>query len=499
MAVATPPSPLRRPWPFLSFLCFLLTTRDAASALNVTVDLSTAAVALPPLFLSVTVDSQFVTMNYSDPVLRNLTLALSPAYIRYGGNSHQDLAYNFSSPQGEAAGDTLCTEAEAPTATNVLTPQLWHDIYDFSTATKTEVVFGLNGLTLHDNSSWNPEPALPFLEYVAKHLQFVGWELGNEPDLYYRRNITVTPEQRGADFNGLREILSKHFFLTWLMGPDVADPGPDGAKYMAEFLATVEPGVLDGATWHQYYGDGATAELWMTSDVSMLDKFLDEASAFNSTLRTSKHKDIWLWLGETSNFYGGGSPIVSDTYGAGFMWLDKLGIAARYNISIVCRQTLLGNAYALLDAETLTPHIDYWLSVLHKRLFSGTVLNVEESLQHGRSLRAYAHCTSSSYPNAQKGAVSMMLLNTDNTTSISVNFSATKLAHSQMHLFDLQPESNETSATNVLLNGQLLKVVNGVLPPLTPQVLAAQTTIVVQPTRYLMLVFIDAEAPACML
>jgi hypothetical protein len=56
------------------------------------------------------------------------------------------------------------------------------------------------------------------------------------------------------------------------------------------------------------------------------------------------------WLGETSSTYGGGSADASDTYAAGFCWLDKLCLAGAYQIAIVARQDLYGANYGLLSS-----------------------------------------------------------------------------------------------------------------------------------------------------
>jgi len=60
-------------------------------------------------------------------------------------------------------------------------------------------------------------------------------------------------------------------------------------------------------------------------------------------------------LGETASAYGGGAPGLSDRFVATFLWLDKLGIAAREGIDIVFKQTLVGGNYGLIDHDTLKP------------------------------------------------------------------------------------------------------------------------------------------------
>ena len=141
-----------------------------------------------------------------------------------------------------------------------------------------------------------------------------------------------------------------------------------------------------------------------------------------------------IWLGETSSFYGGGAANVSDRFGAGFTWLDKLGAgdrtvflrhlyiqmmilprqardkhrestqkdrfvaAARLNVSVVCRQAWMGGQYSLIHYTSFKPLPDYWASVLHKQLTGTAVLDVTGSLVRKKSASfAPFHATNVSF------------------------------------------------------------------------------------------------------
>lgn len=80
-----------------------------------------------------------------------------------------------------------------------------------------------------------------------------GWELGNEPDLFKEHNITVSPQQLGADFENYKAVLSANGEgSTPVFGPDVAD----NQEYFSSVLASSGQSV-DRATYHFYYGPGS--------------------------------------------------------------------------------------------------------------------------------------------------------------------------------------------------------------------------------------------------
>ncbi|GFR91019.1 heparanase [Elysia marginata] len=98
---------------------------------------------------------------------------------------------------------------------------------------------------------------------------------------------------------------------------------------------------------------------------------------------------------ETSSAYGGGAEGLSDGFAAGFLWLDKLGLAAKYQVTHLFRQSFFGGRYALVDMQ-LNPNPDLFLSVLYKRLVEGPVFQVT-SIDIPAQLRLYAHCVRNAY------------------------------------------------------------------------------------------------------
>ena len=118
-------------------------------------------------------------------------------------------------------------------------------------------------------------------------------------------------------------------------------------------------------------------------DPDTLDDLITEIQKVQYIMKESGASSLKLWLGETSSAYGGGVPGVSDSYIAGFMWLDKLGIAARLQHNVVIRQTFYGGSYSLINTKTLDPFPDYWSSFLYKKLVGSRVLEVHDGISLG--------------------------------------------------------------------------------------------------------------------
>ena len=171
---------------------------------------------------------------------------------------------------------------------------------------------------------------------------------------------------------------------------------------MDEFLNTSAAGPGDGpdiATWHFYYRllDHSKATITWHDFVnpSILDEFLAEAR------EAQQQSHAWLmakpgrerWVGETSSFNGAsGCGELCSSFGAGFLWLDKLGLAANTHHKTVCRQTYARLNYSLISVDG-TPNPDYYSTLLWKRLVGQKVLQIVNGLDENRTLRVYAFCS----------------------------------------------------------------------------------------------------------
>ncbi|KAI5694189.1 hypothetical protein M8J75_012415 [Diaphorina citri] len=268
---------------------------------------------------------------------------------------------------------------------------------------------------------WDSSNAEMLLTFCEQQGLSNDWQLGNEPNIYQSKfNRTVSPAQLARDFQRFKFLLALTSFHrnSLLIGPDVSRPspklcsgqghgdlcGPDVSrplakmcsrgdrcgrldnmkadKYLDQFLGGGGADTLSRVSFHQYYlnrSDNISAYL----NPDTFDLLTYQITKMKNI--TAKHYENHvelppLWLGLT------------DTFAASFLWIDKLGLAARLGVSVVVRQSLEFGNYSLLDWNTLEPNPDWWLSVLYKRLVDPRVLNISVPLSH-RTLRLYVQCS----------------------------------------------------------------------------------------------------------
>lgn len=489
-----------------------------------------------PSFLSFTIDANLATdprflTFLGSPKLRTLARGLSPAYLRFGGTKTDFLIFD---PKKEPSfeersywqsqfNQDICKSGFIPSDVEKRLQLEWpfqeqlilreqHQkkfksstysrssvdiLYTFAKCSGLDLIFGLNALLRTADLRWNSSNAQLLLDYCSSMSYNMSWELGNEPNSFQKKaGIFIDGLQLGEDFIELHELLGNSTFKnTKLYGPDVGQPRGKTVKMLRSFLKA-GGGVIDSITWHHYYLNGriATKEDFLNPDV--LDTFiLSVQKVFQVVNKTRPHKKVWL--GETSSAYGGGAPLLSNTFAAGFMWLDKLGLSARMGIEVVMRQVFFGAGnYHLVD-ENFEPLPDYWLSLLFKKLVGTRVLMASVKGPDRSKLRVYLHCTNINHPRYKEGDLTLYALNLHNVTK-----------HLQLpyYLFDKQVDRyivkpsgpDGLFSKSVQLNGQTLKMMDDqTLPALIENPLRPGSSLGLPAFSYGFFVIRNAKAAAC--
>ncbi|CAH3030151.1 unnamed protein product [Porites evermanni] len=457
---------------------------------NVSINLEHSVFTVSEKFLSVAIDASMMRnhwphINFTSEKFYTLARGLSPAFLRVGGTSADFLIYNDSSGYNKFKNVTNFT----------ITHEDLDKIHLLSSKANWNVMFGLNVLLRQKDGSWNASNPKQIMQYVAESDYHFGWELGNEPDHFKTYfNKSVSTEELAEDFKTLRAILkSTPQFGNFLVGPDVTTVGNHSraALFLESFVSKAKD-VIDAVTWHQYYLDGRTCTMKDFYNPDVLDKLLYELEEANDIL-DKLDPGTPRWLGETSSAYGGGAPGLSDRYGAGFLWLDKLGLAARMRHEVVIRQTFAGGNYALLNND-LDPNPDYWLSLLYKRLVGVKVLEVNGGTEEKRTTRVYAHCASRKYP---VGAVTLLVLNIHNLDPAGLKLTGS-LQQKQVEEYLLTTENSDLTSKTVRLNGKLLKLVDDhTFPDLIPAIVPGDKPLILPPLTFGFYVIPGASAGGC--
>ncbi|KAK5643093.1 hypothetical protein RI129_006938 [Pyrocoelia pectoralis] len=279
-----------------------------------------------------------------------------------------------------------------------------------------------------------------------------------------------------------------------LVGPDTTRPivkRNASMVYLHDFLLDGKH-VIDAVTWHQYYFDGKNATVRQFLDPDVFNLLETQISSIKDIVKNvgADSKPIWLGIcirgkdckvnklfmliGETSSAYGGGAPGLSNTFVATFIWLDKLGMAARNGLDIVVRQTLFRGNYSLLD-EDLRPLPDWWLSVIYKKIVDPRVVPCNVTVS--RTVRLYCHCTKKHIFNLYSPFIVVFGLNV-NKSQMQV-----KLHEYDGYVWEYSLTAKGSLVSkDIQLNGKTLSVTSsGILPDLDPVLVSANPYLKLRP------------------
>ncbi|XP_069652838.1 inactive heparanase-2 isoform X2 [Haliaeetus albicilla] len=428
--------------------------------------------------------------NYEDDIVRSDIALDKQKGCKIA--QHPDIMLELQREKAAQMHLVLLKEQFSNTYSNLtLTARSLDKLYNFADCSGLHLIFALNALRRNPNNSWNSSNALSLLKYSASKKYNISWELGNEPN-NYRTLIgrSVNGSQLGKDYIQLRSLLQliRTYSRANLYGPNIGRPRKNVIT------------LLEG-----YYIDGRVAKVTDFLKTRLLDTLSDQIRKIQKVVNTyTPGKKIWLeGVGTTSS---GGMNNLSDSYAAGFLWLNTLGLLASQGIDVVVRHSFLDHGHNHLVDQNFNPLPDYWLSLLYKRLIGPKVLAIhvaglQRKPRPGRvirdKLRIYAHCTSYHNHNYVRGSITLYIINLHRSRK-KIKLAGT-LRDKIVHQYLLQPYGKDGLHSKLVqLNGQPLAMVDdGTLPELKPRPLRAGRTLVIPPLTMSFYVVKNVNALAC--
>jgi autotransporter-associated beta strand protein len=245
----------------------------------------------------------------TDTALVNMFGQIAPAVLRVGGNTVDTTCW------GGLSNKTAITAAQVDAFAGFVKalPTNWH------------VIYGIN-MSVNTPTNCAAEAA-----YAAKALgsSLLGFEIGNEPDLYHGngiRSTNYTYAQFLSEWRALAASITNAvpgWAITnagngWtLTGPATAS---NTQGYTVPF-AKNETGIVSMVTQHYYRANGqsptSTMQLLLQPDTGLPGTVSSIVAA-----STSSKLPLGFRMAECGSFYNGGAPNVSDAYGTALWSLD---------------------------------------------------------------------------------------------------------------------------------------------------------------------------------
>jgi hypothetical protein len=432
-------------------------------------------------------------IDLSNPRLRKLAAALSPAYVRVSGTWANSTYFHDS--------DAPAPEKPPAGFGGVLTRQQWSGVLNFSKAVDVRLIssFAVSTGVRDSKGVWTPVEAKKILAFTRSHGgSIAAAEMFNEPTFASISNVPKGYDAAayGRDYKAFYAYISKAAPKMTVLGPgSVGELGfssspPVGLTLLktTDLLDAAGTQGLDAFSYHFYGGVSQRCQRpgqrsKDTVDTALTDDWLsrtDRDEQFYAKLRDQYLPGKPLWLTETGEAACGGDPWAS-TFIDTFRYLNQLGALARRNVQVVAHNTLAASDYALLDEDTLTPRPDYWAALLWRRLMGTTVLDPGASKP---PVYLYAHCLRN-----QPGGVALLAINADRNAAHEIDI---PIASERFVL-----TSDNLTSSQVSLNGVDLALDSkGNLPVLTgTPTPAGQATLA--PTSITFFALPKANNPAC--
>ncbi|KAL7383135.1 hypothetical protein ABVT39_005384 [Epinephelus coioides] len=444
--------------------------------------------------------------NYEDDIVRS-DIALDKQKGCKVAN-HPDIMLELQREKAATTQLVLLKEQLSNIYSNItITARSLDKLYNFADCAGLHLILGLNSLHRNPDNSWNTSSTLSLLKYGAGKKYNISWELGNEPNAYRSMvGRAVNSTQLAQDYTKLRTLLQsvRYYHRAHLYGPNAGRPRKNAIQLLDGFMKNAGS-VVDAVTWQHYYMDGRVNKVEDFLKTRLLDTLTEQINKVTKVVNThTPGKKVWL--GGLGPAWAGGISNLSDTYAAGFLWVNALGMAAVQGIDVVLRHSFFDYGYTHLVDQNFNPLPDYWFSLLFKHLVGPRVLAVrvaglQRKPQPGRvirdKLRIYAHCTSYSNHNYVRGSITIYIINLHRSRK-KIKLAGT-LRNNTVHQYLLQPYGTDgLRAKFVQLNGEkLLMVDNETFPEFKPKTLRAGRTIAMPPMTIGFYVIKNINAYAC--
>lgn len=454
---------------------------------------STVVSSLTSVTMDICVAKQRFPFDDKDLLALTSHLGGGDSILRIGGSDQNSFYYNINSTRDEpfsAANGGPCCEHHGSCHGCVhdctMPGPYWKSIHDFAKASGHKLMFGLVP---------DLEQASSIIKYsAAQNMSVFAYTYGNEiesskityayPALRKLLDTTFTDNNTAPKLAGPDTYVQRNYRYT--LNQALADQDPTITAHLAFISEFTEAAgtTLDALSWHTY--DFETPMIGMTDHQDL------RVNALMSRLWSSKHLDFAIrllgnitrvarksapnaevWLSEGNSICHQGINGVTNAYLNSVWLLNRLGIAANANLSVMARQSLIGYNYSLLGnwpVEPIFPNPDYFTTVLFRRLFGNIVL-ATQAIPHplgppatnitegGDRARAFAFCTPNTVQWASSGSVSIALLNFDPRESAIFTFNTSLGIH---HDYVLSPGQQPIdkrvpwSSREMLLNDVLL-------------------------------------------
>ena len=352
-------------------------TAATAATIRVTVEAASALLAeTSSAFLGVNIDSaslfQGARLDFGDADLVALATRMARAGLGgagLGGDGREGQESRMTLRIGGSAADDLSTFVDDKTHGQIfLDEQYWDEIVAFAEGCGFDLVWDLNmrvGRADDARAAWDPVDARRLISRVrGKDQRVWAYQLGNEPGHWQTRNggspnatihgndfCTLSALLRSVDKGNLKRNPVR------IIGPDVcygsmtdASPCADEA-YFREFLMAAGSGTIDGVSVHAYGLTGPKGGRPANETNCFVADFLNRSKYRESVLpavikwqqmaRELAPKASFI-LSETASAADGGCPGLSNTFLAGFYFIDILGEMVSLGVHQVFRQDLVG-------------------------------------------------------------------------------------------------------------------------------------------------------------